>query len=61
MTLVRPGYYTVPSLDELDSIADDGHCPVEGFTVGNSGFGEVHFPGQTDVYGMNLDELGESL
>ena len=31
---------------------------VEGFTVGRRGFGQVHFPGKTDVYGFNLDELG---
>ena len=34
-------------------------CMVQGFTVGRRGFGQVHFPGKTDVYGLNLDELGK--
>lgn len=58
---MRPDYYTIPHLDEIDSLESEGQCVVEGFTIGRRGFGEVHFPGKTDVHGMNLDELGVCL
>ena len=61
MVLMRPDYYTIPHLDEIDSLESEGQCVVEGFTIGRRGFGEVHFPGKTDVHGMNLDELGVCL
>ena len=53
------GYYTIPPMDELDSIANSSQCNVKGFTVGRRGFGEVHFPGVTDVFGLDLVKLGE--
>lgn len=59
VVLTKQDYYTVPSCDELDEIAEDGQCVVEGFTVERRGYGEIHFPGKTDVYGMNLDQLGK--
>ena len=61
VVLMRPDYYTIPHLDEIDSLESEGQCVVEGFTIGRRGFGEVHFPGKTDVHGMNLDELGVCL
>ena len=51
----------VPPCDELDEMIQDSCCVVEGFTIGRRGFGEIHFPDKTDVYGMNLDQLGEEL
>ncbi len=59
MTLTRPGYYTIPPLDECDELVEEGTCLVEGFTVGRKEYGEIHFPGQTDMYGLNLDRIGE--
>ena len=58
--LTQEGYYTVPSLDQLDLMADQkrGKCVVEGFTVVREGYGKIHFLGTTDVYGLNLDQLG---
>ena len=59
--LRRPGYYTMPSLDELADMTDeDGSCVVDKFVVGREGFGNVLFSGQTDVAGLNLDEIGAS-
>ncbi len=58
MVLERPGYYTVPSLDEIDSLVSDGQCIVEGLTIGRRSFGRIHFPGNTDIYGLDLDALG---
>ena len=57
--LTKLDYYTVPPCDELDEMIQDGCCEVEGFTIGRRGYGEIHFPDKTDVYGMNLDQLGE--
>ena len=61
VVLTKQDYYTVPPCDELDEMVQDGCCVVEGFTIGRWGFGEIHFPDKTDVYGMNLDQLGEQL
>ena len=32
---------------------------VEDFVIGRNKLGEIYFPGQTDLAGLNLDELGE--
>lgn len=58
--MTRPGYYCIPSLDELTPQMDEnGNCFVEDFTIGREGFGNVFFPGITNVAGMNIDEIGE--
>ena len=59
IVLTQQEYYTIPSLDELDDLVEDGCCMVEGFTIGRRGYGEIHFPDKTDVFGMNFDQLGE--
>ncbi|CAG9854284.1 unnamed protein product [Phyllotreta striolata] len=54
----RPEYYTLPSLDELANyIEEPGRCIVKGFTIGRKGYGNVYFPDEMDVYGLNIDEL----
>lgn len=56
--LKRPGYYTIPSLDELvDYIGPDGSCVVPNFTIGRKGYGNVYYDGPIDIAGMNLDDL----
>ncbi|KAH9492375.1 Nuclear pore complex protein Nup98-Nup96 [Bulinus truncatus] len=56
--LTRPGYYTIPSLDEMINFLDEnGDCFVEDLTIGRDGFGNVFFPGITNVSGLNLDEI----
>lgn len=58
VVLTRPGYYTIPALDELLKMTDkDGNCNVENFTVGHDKYGKVCFPGVTNVAGLNLDEI----
>ncbi|GLV36712.1 Nucleoporin 98-96kD [Carabus blaptoides fortunei] len=58
ITLTRPEYYTVPSLDELVKyIGEDGTCVVKGFTVGREGYGNVYFLDAFDVSNLNIDEL----
>lgn len=54
----RPEYYTLPSLDELSQYLDEnGLCMVKGFTVGRKGYGNVYFPDEMDISGLNIDEL----
>ena len=60
IVLRRHGYFTLPGLEELIPDAD-GRCLVENFVVAREGYGNVLFPGLTDVTGMNLDEIGESV
>lgn len=58
ITLTRPGYYTIPSLDKLvDYIREDGSCVAPDFTIGRKGYGNVYFGEPIDVAGLNLDEL----
>lgn len=60
IVLTRPGYYTVPSWQELTDITDEnGDCIVEDFTIGREGYGSVFFPGSTNIAGMNFDEIGK--
>ena len=59
----RADYYTVPPLDELDSMATPNSCDpimVENFTVGRHDYGLIFFPGETNVRDLNLDELGKN-
>lgn len=60
VVLTKEEYYCVPSLDDLDQRTLDNCCEVENFTVGREGYGKVFFPGKIDVFGLNLDELGET-
>lgn len=56
--LLRAGYYTIPSLDELhEYLSEDGSCRVPYLTIGRRGYGSVHFDAEIDVAGLNLDEL----
>lgn len=56
--LRRPEYFTKPSISELNEMIQDGECLVRDFTVGRQGYGQVTFLGLTNVYGLNLDEIG---
>uniref|UniRef100_A0A0D9Z2Q9 Peptidase S59 domain-containing protein n=1 Tax=Oryza glumipatula TaxID=40148 RepID=A0A0D9Z2Q9_9ORYZ len=53
-------YFTKPSIDELveREAADPGYCSrVPDFVVGRVGYGRIHFPGDTDVRGMDLNGI----
>lgn len=60
VTLRRVGYYTIPPLDKLDDFVCGETCVVPNFTIGREGYGNVYFPDSFDVYGLNLDEIGNS-
>ncbi|CAH8546276.1 unnamed protein product [Schistosoma curassoni] len=55
--LTKPGYYTLPTLDELSEMVIDEKCLVEDFVIGRRLYGHILFPGFTDVYGLNLDNI----
>ncbi|XP_048584697.1 nuclear pore complex protein Nup98-Nup96 isoform X1 [Nematostella vectensis] len=56
--LTRPEYYTVPSIEQLNDMVDaNGEVWVDDFVVGREGYGEVKFPGKTNVADLNLDEI----
>ena len=38
---------------------ENGDCIVTDFVVGRYGYGNVFFPGETNVAGLNLDEIGK--
>lgn len=57
IVLNRPGYYCIPSLEELAVITKDGVCQVENFTIGREGYGSVYFPGITNLTSLNLDDI----
>lgn len=53
-------YFTRPLIDELveREAADPGYCSrVPNFVVGRVKYGQVMFPGNTDVRGMDLNEI----
>jgi len=56
-TMQREGYYTVPSFHELDAMPAENLLAVKNFRVGRVGYGEVRWLGETDVTGINLDEV----
>ncbi|XP_061558364.1 nuclear pore complex protein Nup98-Nup96 isoform X1 [Phycodurus eques] len=58
IVLRRVGYYTIPSMDELADMVDDGgECVVENFTIGRKGYGSIFFPGTVNVTGLDLDQI----
>jgi len=56
-SLNRDEYYTVPSLHELQAMPVAALKKVSGFRVGRAGFGEVRWLGETDVTGLDLDDI----
>ena len=47
---------------ELGNFLDEnGKCIVESFVVGREGYGNVLWPGLTNVANANLDAIGESI
>lgn len=56
-TLTKPDYYTVPSMEDLSEMSDQGRETVHNFIVGRKSFGEIKFLGETNVNGLDLDKL----
>lgn len=60
--LTRPYYFCKPDLATLDIIKNSvtGQTLVSDFLVGHVTHGEIKFPGEVDVTGLNLDETGNN-
>lgn len=58
IVLRRPGYFTIPKLEDLVSyLSEDGTCVVPNFTIGRHGYGNVFFNEPIDVADLNLDQI----
>lgn len=58
ITLQRPDYYTIPSMDDLFAhMTEDGNCFVPSFTIGREAYGSIFFDEPMDVAGLNLDVM----
>jgi nuclear pore complex protein Nup98-Nup96 len=58
ITLERPGYFTIPSMQELGGMINEkGDCLVENFAIGRVDYGCITFPGITNLTNLNLDEI----
>jgi nuclear pore complex protein Nup98-Nup96 len=55
----RTDYFTIPTIEELDSAYDMSSetCIVDSFTVGRHDYGSIYWDGPIDVKGINLDEI----
>ena len=57
VTLKNPNYYTEPRAKDLH-LDENGNCWVDDFVVGHRTHGSAHFPGRTNVTGLDLDSVG---
>ncbi|XP_048003083.1 nuclear pore complex protein Nup98-Nup96 [Leguminivora glycinivorella] len=56
--LTRPGYYTIPSLEEMIAyMRPDGSCVVPHLTIGRKNYGNVFYDCEVDVANLDLDAL----
>ena len=56
----RPDYYSIPSVDELNSQIDEkGEIWVKDFIVAREGYGQAKFFGRTNVAGLDLDAISK--
>jgi len=53
--LSKAGYYTTPSLKELEGYSLNELSRVEGFSVTRSGIGSIRWTGPVDLIGADLD------
>ena len=45
-------------MSELATMVDsEGNLNVENFTIGRQGYGNIFFPGMTNIKGMNFDDI----
>lgn len=56
--LTKSGYFTVPPISFLKNCAFETLMSIEDFTIYNDE-GKIHFPGETDLTYVNLDEIVE--
>ncbi|KAM6341324.1 nuclear pore complex protein Nup98-Nup96-like [Podargus strigoides] len=58
IVLMRAGYYTIPSMEELARLTNDrNECIVTDFTIGRRGYGSIYFEGEVNLTNLNLDDI----
>ena len=55
--MLKSGYYTEPSVNELNGMGEAQLSAVEGFKVGRQGCGFVQWTGAIDTRGLKLERL----
>lgn len=55
--LSNPQISTVPELSQLQRMSSEDLAQVDGFAIRSAQFGEIEWPGLTDVRHLNLDEI----
>lgn len=55
--LTREGYYTVPSIGDLQQMSEEQLKAVDNFVIGAHSYGSIRFLQPIDVRGLNLDDL----
>jgi len=55
--LTKPGYYTLPSLDQMKSMSLEELSSIPSFIIGCKNKGAVEFESPTNVMNLNLDEI----
>ena len=56
LSLTRSDYSTVPSCREIINLVSHDKLIVPEFTISRKGFGQIQFPGYTDITGLDLDQ-----
>lgn len=54
--LLRPEYYSNPSIEEMASMPEAALRQVDNLEIGRNGFGSVRWPGLTDVRRLDFDK-----
>lgn len=57
LVLSNPQISTVPELSQLQRMSSEDLAQVDGFAIRSAEFGEIEWPGLTDVRHLNLDEI----
>jgi len=55
--LTKPGYYTLPSLDQMKAMTLEELSSIPHFIIGCKNKGAVEFESPTNVINLNLDEI----
>eukprot|EP01130_Rhizamoeba_saxonica_P003273 TRINITY_DN1399_c0_g1_i11.p1 TRINITY_DN1399_c0_g1~~TRINITY_DN1399_c0_g1_i11.p1 ORF type:complete len:1043 (+),score=259.01 TRINITY_DN1399_c0_g1_i11:1942-5070(+) len=57
VTLTKDGYYTDPSIEDLNKMPEDQLKSVSNFTIGHRSYGKVKFLDPVNIVGINFDNI----
>jgi nuclear pore complex protein Nup98-Nup96 len=58
-SLTKPGYFTTPSIDVLETLSGEDLAAVENFSIEHEKYGRIEWEGAVDVRGADLDHIVE--